>query len=538
VRFDKMSTSEVVAALDSANGWQRDKAQQVLLWRGDTAAVAPLRELAERSTNPLARLHALCALDGLGKLEPAIVARALSDAVPGVRENALRLAETRFTAEVLTAAVRLADDPDAKVRLQLAFSLGASPDALAGETLARLLKANASDPMMVAAVMSSATPHLRALAGVGGDALLNTALGVGDRAALAQLLAPTFTPSGALYAPTQLASFARLLDLLAQHNSSLEKLRGSSTSDALTGVLAKAEAIFTQARSTATEASAPAADRIAAASLLSRVAVSRAEAIKLLSAWLEPQHPAEVQAAALRALGETGAAEVPGVLAQAWATFSPVTRQAALSVWMSREAWAFDLMRRIEHAELPTSAVDTLQRARLLKHDSARVRQLATTLFSASTTATRGKVVDAYRPALSLKGDAAKGRETYLRTCAVCHKRGPDGKDIGPDLISVVEHPPEKLLASILDPNADIQPGFNAYTCTLKSGEQIYGLVAAETANSVTMKLPDASQKTVLRNQIASLQSQNLSLMPEGLEAALTPQDVADLITFLRQPLR
>ena len=527
VRFDKMSTAEVVAALDSTNGWQRDKAQQVLLWRGDNAAVAPLQALTT-SANPLARLHALCTLDGLGALEPAMLTRALSDKIPGVRENALRLAETRFTSEVLAAAVRLADDADAKVRLQLAFSLGASSDALAGETLARLLRANAVDPMIVAAVTSSATPHLRALARVGEprEPLLNTALGLHDREALAELLRPAFTP----------ASLTRLLDLLAQHHLSLEALRGSAD-DALARSLAKADAVFAQAQSTASEASAAPAERIAAASLLSRSDGRRADAIRALTAWLEPQHPASIQAAALRALGDTGAKEVPAALAQAWPAFSPATRAAALTAWMSREPWALDLVQRIERGELAASAVDTVQRARLLKHDSPRVRPLATKLFAAGTSAARTKVVDDYRAALSLKGDAAKGRDIYLRNCALCHRRGSDGKDIGPDLASVVEHPPEKLLASILDPNADLQPGFNAYTCTLQSGEQIYGLVAAETANSVTMKLADASLKTVLRNQIATLQSQNLSLMPEGLEAAVTKEDMADLIEFLRTPL-
>jgi putative heme-binding domain-containing protein len=204
---------------------------------------------------------------------------------------------------------------------------------------------------------------------------------------------------------------------------------------------------------------------------------------------------------------------------------------------MSREAWALDLVQRIERKELAMSSVDTIQRARLLKHDSPRVRQIATKLFSSVTSSARSSVVEAYRPALSLKGDAVKGHDVYLRNCSVCHKRGSDGKDIGPDLASVVEHPPEKLLTSILDPNADIQPGFNAYTCTLKGGEQIYGLVAAETANSVTMKLPDASLKTILRSQITTLQSQNLSLMPEGLEGVVSKQDMANLIEFLRTPL-
>ena len=101
----------------------------------------------------------------------------------------------------------------------------------------------------------------------------------------------------------------------------------------------------------------------------------------------------------------------------------------------------------------------------------------------------------------------------------------------------MVNHPPEKLLRSILDPNADIQPGFSSYSCTLNNGQQIFGIITAETANSVTLKIADGALKTVLRNQIESLQSQNISLMPERLEAVLSHQDLADLLSFLRTPM-
>lgn len=537
LRFDKMSTAEVVGALDTTNGWQRDKAQQVLLWRKDKAAIPPLREMAAQSANPLARLHALCTLDGLGELAPASVAKALADPIPGVRENALRLAETRFEPDVLAAAGRLADDPDAKVRLQLAFSLGASPDPAAGKALAHLLKAHADEPTMVAAVMTSAMPHLRALAGTGVamEPLLNTALGLNDRETLAQLLAPTFTATGGRHTPAQLAGFARLLDFLAQHHNSLEKLRAPD--DALSKMLANADAMFAQAGKTAKDTRASAAERIAAASLLSRAASTQAEAVKLLTAWLDPQQPADVQTAAIRALRDTRADAVPAALAKAWPTFSPAARQEAFNAWTSRENWTVDLILRLERKELPTSALDTVQRGRLLKSTSKRVKQLAGKIFDASST-TRGKVVESYKPVLTLKGDAAKGHEVYALICSLCHKHGTEGRDIGPDLISVVEHPPEKLLRSILNPNEDIQPGYNACTCTLKNGEQIYGLLASESANSIVMKLLDGTKQTVLRNQIASLQNQDISLMPEGLEAGINHQQMADLIEFLRTPLK
>lgn len=544
VRFDKLSTSDLVAALDSTNGWRRDKAHQILLWRADKSTVAPLLALVEQSKNPLAQLHALCLLDGLGELKSATVTRALGDDNPGVRENALRLAETRFTPEVLAAAVRLVDDKDAKVQMQLAFTLGESKDALAGKTLGRLLIAHADDPMMVAAVMSSATPHIRALiAAVAGkpqsalaDTLLTIALGLNDRDAIVTLLAPIFTSTGSRYTPEQLTSFARLHVQLAQSGSTLGKLRTGSAGDALAQLLTKATAVTAQARGTAADTNAPALERIAATVLLSRDPSSRAEALPLLTAWLDPKHPADAQAAAIRALAIIATPEVTAAFTKAWPTMSPATKQLALTAWMSREPWAFDLVQRIERKELSASAVDTTQRARLIKHDSKRIASLAAKVFDTASSA-RSKVVESYLPALTLKGDPAKGQQTYTLICAACHKRGAQGRELGPDLLSIVEHPPEKILGNILDPSADIQPGFNPYTCTLNTGEQIYGLLASESANSVVMKLIDGTQKTVLRNQIKTLQSQPLSLMPEGLEAAINHQIMADLIAFLRTPI-
>ena len=84
-------------------------------------------------------MHALYALDGLKALEPADVLAALDDPEPRVREHALRLAEPfcedgpRFE----HGWTRLTDDPDLRVRYQLAFSLGALPGRDAGRGAGR-----------------------------------------------------------------------------------------------------------------------------------------------------------------------------------------------------------------------------------------------------------------------------------------------------------------------------------------------------------------------------------------------------------------
>ena len=106
--------------------------------------------------------------------------------------------------------------------------------------------------------------------------------------------------------------------------------------------------------------------------------------------------------------------------------------------------------------------------------------------------------------------------------------------DVGPDLASVAQHPAEKLLANILDPSADIQPGYHAYQCELTDDSQIYGIITSETGNSLTFKLPDGTESIILRSDIRELSGGNRSLMPDGLEAGMTQQDMADLIQWLR----
>ena len=137
MRLASLNAAQLVSALDSLNGWQRDKVQMMLLWKNDRAALAPLAKLARESKNHFERLHALCTLDGFNALTPELVERALADLHSGIRRNALRLAATRATHAVMAAAVKLVDEDDAKVRLQLACTLGEWKDREATARRAR-----------------------------------------------------------------------------------------------------------------------------------------------------------------------------------------------------------------------------------------------------------------------------------------------------------------------------------------------------------------------------------------------------------------
>src|SRR5437773_11374821 len=91
IQLGHESDGELVQQMSSPNIWWRRTAQRLLVERHHADAVPFLARLFEESTSPLARVHALWTLDGMGKLDPSLITRALDDPVAGVRENAIRL---------------------------------------------------------------------------------------------------------------------------------------------------------------------------------------------------------------------------------------------------------------------------------------------------------------------------------------------------------------------------------------------------------------------------------------------------------------
>jgi putative heme-binding domain-containing protein len=304
--------------------------------------------------------------------------------------------------------------------------------------------------------------------------------------------------------------------------------------DTLTQQLRRAGEMFAAARRLVPDPAQSPAVRSAAASLLNRDQADRDRDISTLAALLTPQTPEAIQRVAVKALGRGGDARVPVLLLKDWPADPPELRTTIVDEMLAREPWALDLLGRIERGQLGATDIDAQHRDRLLKHRSENVRTLAARVLAAAANSDRQKVIDSFRPALALAGDAPRGKLIFARLCTPCHRLDNVGHEIGPNLVSVKGHPSEKLLTSILDPSREVEPRYLAYNCTLSNGEELYGLIVSESGNSITLKLADDSTHAILRSEITSLRSTRNSLMPEGLETGLMPQDLADLIQYLR----
>src|SRR5690606_10405153 len=124
----------------------------------------------------------------------------------------------------------------------------------------------------------------------------------------------------------------------------------------------------------------------------------------------------------------------------------------------------------------------------------------------------------------------------FERICAQCHHASGLGYRVGPDLSSVSHRSVEDLLSNVLDPNMAMEPLYVAYSADLVDGEEETGLLVAETATSVTLLQAFERRAEIPRSRIRVLRANGRSLMPEGLEAGLTPADLRDLIAFIQAP--
>jgi putative heme-binding domain-containing protein len=108
-----------------------------------------------------------------------------------------------------------------------------------------------------------------------------------------------------------------------------------------------------------------------------------------------------------------------------------------------------------------------------------------------------------------------------------------EGATVGPDLAGARGAGKLWLLTNILAPNRHVAPAFANHAVTLKTGEMLQGLIFSENPASVLLRRAGGVDAQLLRRNIETIDNLRISLMPEGLEAGLNLQDVADLLEFI-----
>ena len=150
----------------------------------------------------------------------------------------------------------------------------------------------------------------------------------------------------------------------------------------------------------------------------------------------------------------------------------------------------------------------------------------------------RRRKLDALPALVASRGHAEEGRkvfETGKGACITCHRIGEAGNFVGPNLSTIGQIRSERdILESILFPNATIAHDYEAHSIETATGQSYIGVIKRNLPESIVIADPSGQEQMLPRAQITAMTMLATSLMPAGLDRALSEQELLDLVAYLR----
>jgi putative heme-binding domain-containing protein len=572
----KLSSVELVKLLGHPNDWFRREARQILAERRDAKVIPILKQNILGSETSRLALQSLWTLQVVGGFDEAFAKKLLKHPEADVRTWTIRLVgDSRVVSPAIqNRLVELArTDSSPLVRNQLACSARRWPGKVSLLIIRELLQrtGDADDPQIplliwwaieskavsdrdqVVELLRSPAMWQKPLVQqhmVERVARRYAAEGTDDGfASCAQLLswAPTNADAERALKGMELALSGRRLERvprpLADWFTKAWQQKSPGTGLIHLGLrLGNAEARQAALKLIASEtASDP--DRASLMDVLAQMGAS--ESVPVLLAIVEKSKSVPLQNAAMAALQRFPDKAVAQSVVALYPRMHSALRQRARNALCSRPVWAMALLDAVDAAQISQSelSLDQVRQMVSLKDAelSNRVERRWGKIQPASdeekeNTLNRLRLVlnPSGAAGRSGKGDPAAGKLLFQQTCSACHLLFGEGATIGPDLTSADRKNTEVMLINILNPSAYIRPEYVSYDLTTRDDQSLAGLMVESSPASVTVLDRNNQRHVLARDQIKDLNPSAVSLMPEGLLEALTPQQVMDLFAYLQ----
>jgi len=280
------------------------------------------------------------------------------------------------------------------------------------------------------------------------------------------------------------------------------------------------------------------ADRVSAARELVEFRRRDKDVIKSLLREIQPQSPPRLSAGILQAIQQSEVNEGGTLILGRFPSLTPAVRSTAVGVLLSRSDWTASLLQAMKKGKVAHGELSLDQKQALMRHPNPKLRKDALAVLKrggALPSPDRQKVIAQLLSTTEKKGDPKNGQAVYKKQCAKCHVHGSEGTRIGPDLTGMAVHPKHELLVNILDPSRSVEGNFRVYTVATADGKVLNGLLAAESRTAIELYDAEGKKHTILREDVELLKGSRKSLMPDGFEKLIKPQEMADLLEFLTQ---
>ncbi len=580
-KFDlaRESDEQLIKRLHSPNNFYRDLAQRLLCERNHPETRAALEKLVLSEQAPRkARLHALWSLVGTGSLTPSFHEKLLAHRDATFRAWGVRAAGNfgKVEPSLRDRVVSLAKDPSADVQLQVAIAArklqGVDAIPLLVEVLSRcgqdvliphivwqnlhplletqsaafiklVEKADLQKAQPLAALLPRAIERILAARKLDAPALagLLALLSEGRNAnpvACGQCLAllATKVQTGELSGDSLMSLQGRIAPLVARmmKNDRDQTLALEATALAASwrdpAALERMRTGLADPRST---------EEIRAKALAALIAANDAGLLPAVRKLFKDRQAtsARFRGEVLGLLGKWDHPQVATVILDEYPSLESELQPRAIELLTQRRAWSDKLLQAIASKKIPATALNVNQVRKMLASKdpalAARVREVWGT-FREDRNPEREKIVNEMRAFLrKTPGNARAGMLVFKNVCAQCHKIHGEGQEVGPDITSNGRADFEQLLSNVFDPSLVIGAGYIATTVNTRKGQVITGLVVENSPQRIVLKIQGGKLETIARGDVEEVFVSKVSLMPEGLEKQIKPQELADLFAFL-----
>ena len=221
-----------------------------------------------------------------------------------------------------------------------------------------------------------------------------------------------------------------------------------------------------------------------------------------------------------------------------WKDLSLVSRSVVLNKLVQNEEGAREILGQVKQGKLPIADIDAITIQALRGNAAEDVSKSAGEIFGPAPGADRPAIVRESLSRWPSKADTSLGQIAYQKHCAVCHEgRKLDEQfeeSLAPNLRGLSHWTNEAWMNGILDPNRSVEEKYWVFQAKTLDGELLTGLKLREDETSIQWVSSNGRIESLDKSQIDEIKTSERSLMPEGFEQLLTPEEIAGIISYLR----
>ncbi len=269
------------------------------------------------------------------------------------------------------------------------------------------------------------------------------------------------------------------------------------------------------------------------------VALLGAKDMKLPAALQSLLKDPVMRGGALRGLAAYDDAKTPSAILDVYSDSSVAEKKDALNALASRASYAKALLAAVGAKKIPAKdlTADIVRQLRNFKDPQMNEQVAKHWGVLRETEADKVAEIARFKKLITDKGygDARQGRAVFSRICQQCHTLFGEGGKIAPDITGSNRGDLDYILHNAVDPNAVIPNDYRTSNIETKDDRSITGVVTKQ--DEVALTVVTANETLVIpRNELKSVTQTELSMMPEGLLQAITPDEVRELLAYLRSP--